>query len=846
MLHPKNQVQKDRLLSAPLWLCMERAKYYTESYKETEGEHPSLRAAKALKRTFENMTIQIYPEELLIGNRSSKHVAPPIPCERGEFGVVFKYRLGDLKKFGYHITPEHEKVLFQEIIPYWEDKSVRHYKLIQFREHKLDSKIKLSLGELRKKLKAFKGAGLFGRIDEDKGVKREKKGFKEKLKNIGGSIKLIFTLPKLLPAMKSGTADNVKGRGRCTDAQAHIVVGYKNILSQGLKGIKGRASERKRSVKTDAERDFLTGVEMVCDATRNFSMRFANLVKNQLENGLDEERKNELEKIYEILQKVPWEPPETFHEALQAMWFIQNAIIISYGSGSGITPGRVDQLLYPFYKKDIEVGRLTSDQALRLIEEFVIKINNNVIIWPNLFGTSLNHLGSDVENITMGGVKTNGEDGTNELTYLFLEAIGNTRLATSASFRISKKSPPEYLRKVIELHKYTGGIAFFNDEIVVPAMMNDGYTLEAARDYCLVGCIEPSGNGDTYGATGGTKFYLPTVLDMVFNQGKTTFFGNQDGPKTKDPLKMKSFEEFMDTFYTQMKFVIDSCAKAGDLRDEVWAEHFDTTLISATIDGCIESAQDATNGGAIYKFQAIGAAGVGTTADSLAAVKKFVFEDKSVSMSELLKAIKTNFHDKEILRQKLMNGPKYGNDDDYVDSIAVELVDRVNTYVKSKKLSRGGHFKPSYSSYGLNIYEGIMEPATPNGRKAADPISNAISPCNGAEKNGPTAAMRSVAKIDHTKIGYGDSFNMKMPLSLLETEKGIESLENLVKTYFNIGGFHVQFNVINEETLRHAQVNPELYDDLIVRVSGYSAYFTQLGRSIQDDLIERVTFSNLY
>ena len=707
--------------------------------------------------------------------------------------------------------------------------------------------MKLSIGELRKKLRAFKGAGLFDRLNEDTGVKKDKKGgFKEKLKSIGRTVKLIFNLPKFLPAMKSGTADNVKGKGRCTDAQAHIVVGYKNVLSQGLKGIKARASERKLSAETDAEKDFLTGVELVCDATRDFSLRFADLVKSQLENGLDDDRKKELEKISEMLKKVPWEPPETFHEALQAMWFIQNAIIISYGSGSGITPGRVDQLLYPYYKKDIESGNLTKDEALRLVEEFVIKINNNVVIWPNLFGTSLNHLGSDVENITMGGVKPNGEDGTNDLTYVFIDAIGNTRLATSSSFRISKKSPPEYIRKVIELHKHTGGIAFFNDDIIVQTMMNDGYSLEAARDYCLVGCIEPSGNGDTYGATGGTKFYLPTILDMVINQGKTSFFGNQDGPITKDPLEMESFEEFMNAYYTQMEFVIDCCAKAGDLRDEVWAEHFDTTLISATIDGCIESARDATNGGAEYKFQAIGAAGVGTTVDSLAAIKKFVFEEKTVSMEELSQALKINFHKHEKLRQILKNGPKYGNDDDYVDSIAVELVDRVNACVKSKKLSRGGHFKPSYSSYGLNIYEGIMEPATPNGRLAADPISNAISPCNGSEKNGPTAAMKSVAKLDHTKVGYGDSFNMKMPLSLLDTQKGLESFENLVKTYFDLGGFHVQFNVINEETLRDAQVNPEMYDDLVVRVSGYSAYFNQLGRSIQDDLIERVTFSNLY
>ncbi|MHA1799385.1 MAG: pyruvate formate lyase family protein, partial [Candidatus Helarchaeota archaeon] len=416
---------------------------------------------------------------------------------------------------------------------------------------------------------------------------------------------------------------------------------------------------------------------------------------------------------------------------------------------------------------------------------------------------------------------------------------------TSSSFRYSKKSPPEYLRKIIELHKFTSGPAFYNDDINIQTMMNDGYALEDARDYCLVGCVEPSGNGDTFGATGGSKIYLPTLLDMVINRGKTTFFGNQDGPDTGDPTQFKSFEEFMNAFYTQMQHVISCVAKATNLRDDIWAQKFNNPLISCTIDGCIENARDMTNGGARYKFQAIGAGGLGTAVDSLAAIKKFVYDERKVNMEDLIKSIQSNFKNAESLRQILSNGPKYGMDDDFADSIAVEVVDKFCEMVKNEKLPRGGHFKASFISYGLNVYEGMLEPATPNGRLASQPLSNSISPSNGAEKEGPTAAIKSVAKIDHTKIGYGDSFNMKFPLSLLNTEKGIQSFETLVKTYFDLGGFHVQFNVINEDTLREAQLHPEEYQDLIVRVSGYSAYFTQLGRQIQDDLIARVEFSNL-
>lgn len=845
-LHPKNQLHKERLLTADHWLCMERAKFYTDTFKETEGEHPPIRTAMALKRTFENMTVRIYPEEILVGNRASEFIAPPFACERGDINFVFKYRLKELEKFGYKITPEHRKILFKEIIPYWTDKSVRHFKVQKFKENNLDSKLNLSLKEIRRKFKAFNNSNLIATLASDTGVVKSRKGFKAKLNVIGRTIKLLFKLPRLIPAIKGGTADNVKGRGRCTDTQAHIVVGYKNVLKLGFKGIKEKASARLKTAESDRERAWLRSVEIVCDAMRDFSMRFSNLAKELAEEETDSERKEELLKISKICEHVPWNPPQGFHEAIQSMWFVQNAAIISYGLGSGITPGRVDQLLYPFYKKDMEMGNLSREDALRLAEEFIVKINNNVVIWPNIVGVRLNHLGSDVENITVGGVDRNGEDATNDLTYVFIDAIGNVRLATSSTFRISKKSPPEYLQRVVELYKKTSGPAFYNDETVIKTLMNDGYTLEDARDYCIIGCVEPSGNGDTFGATGGTKLYLPTILDMVFNRGRTSFFGNQDGPDTGDPVEFTTFNEFMDAFYKQMEYVIGCCAEATRLRDAIWEEKFNNPLISCTIDGCIENAKDMTAGGARYNFMNVGAGGLGTTIDSLVAIKKFVYEEKTVKMEDIVNALQTNFKNDEVLRQKLSNGPKYGNDHEYVDSLAVEIVDKYCDAVKKEKLPWGGHFKPSFSSYGLNVYEGFLEPATPNGRKATKPLSNSISPCNGAEMNGPTAAIKSIAKVDHTKIGYGDAFNMKFPLNMLNTQKGMESLENLIKTYFDLGGFHVQFNIIGTETLLDAQNNPEQYADLIVRVSGYSAYFTRLGKAIQDDLIDRVEFTTIF
>ena len=529
---------------------------------------------------------------------------------------------------------------------------------------------------------------------------------------------------------------------------------------------------------------------------------------------------------------------------MQSLWFTQNAAIISYGAGSGITPGRVDQLLFPYFQADVARGTLTREHALRLLEELIIKLNNNVIIWPNIGGVRLNHLGSDVENITLGGVDAHGEDATNELTSLFIEAITNTNLATTASFRVSKKSPQDFVRQVVAIHRATNSPAFLNDETAIAAMVRDGYTLEDARQYCLVGCVEPSGNGDTYGATGGSKIYFPTALDMVFNRGKTTFFGNQDGVDTGDPSQFGTFDAFLAAFYTQLESLVGWVTEATNLRDAIWADRFHNPLISSTIDGCIESAKDMTAGGARYNFGSVGGGGLGTVVDSLAAIRTFVFEEKATTMGELREALATNFRGKEALRQRLRGGPRFGNDLPEVDGLARDLVARFCAMVSGHATACGGRYKASLISYGLNVYEGALEPATPDGRKAGEPLSNSMSPSNGAERRGPTATLNSLARIDHTLIGYGNSLNMRLPVGILNSDKGVQSVAHLVRTYFDKGGFHVQFNSADSATLRAAQRRPDDYADLIVRVSGYSAYFTRLGTRIQDDIIGRTEFSS--
>jgi pyruvate formate-lyase/glycerol dehydratase family glycyl radical enzyme len=831
----QNEVLKNKLLTAEYHICTERARFYTESYKTTEGEAPFLRVAKALKHTFEKMTIRIEPEELLVGNRSSQLIAPPIAPERGDYSFILKYLLPDLVKFGYKITAEDKRILFEEVLPYWQNKTVREMKVEEFVNRGLCSKMNLSPREIHRKRQMFGRRVLLKLLMDKRSMTKE-----EKAKKVNS---VLLNLPRYLKGIKFGAADNIKGRGRCIDTQAHIVIGYKNVLKDGFKGIEQKATLRLETVTTPSERSFLESIIITCQAVKEFSERFAKEAAQLANSAKDSQRKSELRLMADACAKVPYHAPETFYEAMQAIWFTQNAIIISYGSGSGITPGRVDQLLYPYYLLDRQKPDFDEALTLRLVEEFIIKINNNMVIWPNVADIELNPLGSDVENITIGGVDKDGNNAVNDLSYLFIKAIRNTKLATTVSFRISENSPANYIQKVLAIHKDTDSPALLNDTTVIRTLMNDGYSLEDARQYCLVGCVEPSGNGDTYGATGGTKVYLPTAIDMMLNRGRTAMFGNQDGPDTGNPEKFKRFSDVMDAFYTQLEFMVKMAADATNIRDRIWADHYPNPFISSTIDGCIENVKDATNGGATYNFGNIGAGGMATAVDSLAAIKKLVFEDKKISIQELNKAIAVDFRKHEKTRNLLRRGPKFGVDDDEVDLLAKEIIERFCAIVKHQRRFSGGHYKASFISYGLNVFEGKMEPATPDGRKAGKPLSNSFSPSNGVEKLGPTAALNSLAKINQTLIGYGNSVNMRFPSQITHQKSGMILLESLIKTYFKKGGAQIQINTIDTEVLKKAQTDPSEYGDLIVRVSGYSAYFTRLGKNIQNDIIERLEFS---
>ena len=818
---------KEKLLSSPYEVCIERARLYTESYKKTEEEPPAIRAAKALLKTLNEMTIHINEDELLVGNRTSKRLAGVIPVERGDINVVLKMEMDRLekRKRPFLLSKEEKRILKGEILPYWEGKTIIDRKASLWAEKGL-MKLKLNARSLLKIAKRF-------------GVRNSRKI----VRTLGGphvSSLMISEIRKLSPNLAIDIFD----------VQGHLVLGHENVIREGFNGIKKRAKRHlKRLDLTNPSPDdqkknsFLKAVIICCEAAIGFARRFAEEATKLAERETNAKRKAELLKIAENCRWVPANPPRTFYEAVQCLWFTQVIAQISYGMAGTFALGRVDQYLYPFYKKDTEEGRITREEAQELIEELNLKLTSNILLSPRAGIETASTLGTSPQPITIGGQTKDGGDATNDLSYIILEASKKLKgVINNLAIRIHNKTPENLLLKACEVYRSTSGQAFYNDEVIVPALISDGYSLEDARNYAIVGCVEPTGSGDTFACTGGNDLKLGQVLEMTLNNGDNRFIGRQGLP-TGDPAKFTSFREVMGAFRQQLEYNVKMVVDATNLKDLIYKEDFPAPFVSSTLRGCIESGRDVTMGGAKYNFASITARGLGTTADSLAAIKRLVFEDRVLTMPELIKLLETDFKGKEEIRQMMINRvPKYGNDEDYVDSIAKEVVEAFCSEVTKHSSIRGGRFRPSFYSYGTHVVDGLFLGATPDGRKACEAVSNGISPTNRREGRGPTAVLKSAAKLNHELVTNGNALNLRLHPSLVRDEDGLKKVASLIRTYFGLGGMHVQFNVVSSEMLRDAQLHPEKYKDLVVRVSGYSAFFIDLGKSIQDDIIARTEF----
>ncbi|MGB9735729.1 MAG: glycyl radical protein [bacterium] len=808
---------KSAILNAPYELCLERARYFTEVFKQTASEHPSIRSALALKNTLENMTIYIMKDELIVGNRSSKILGVVLPVERGDMNPVVKYYINQLRNRAFRpfvITGEEEKELLEDILPYWEGKTVNDLKYNLWREEKIFKRARVRPGAILSI--ATGGSKHLGKYTSFKDV----------------------ILLNVLERSNPQIIMNI------LDVQGHLVVGHKNLIQKGLGTIKSSIQSSLENIKDENKKQVLKAMIITIDAAIEYAHRFARKARTLAMEERDPQRKLELEQIAQHCEWVPEHPPRNFYEAIQFLWFIQVVSLISYGSGAIFAIGRADQYLYPFYKHDIENNAITPEFALTLIQELLIKLSYNLIVLPSILKASASELGADNQAVTVGGMDRSGRDATNELSYMFIDAIAGIKSMTNSfSIRIHKDSPRDFVNKSIEVYRYTSGPAIFNDDIIVPALVEDGYTVEDARDYAIIGCVEPTSEGNTFATTSGNDISLGGVLEETLFNGRLNLTVNRLSLKTKSPSAFKTFEDVKQAFKEHLEYNISLMAKAINMKDKVYMEHYHYPFVSMTIDGCVEHAMDMTQGGARYNFASITARGFATVVNSLACIKKLVFDEKRLSMKELIKILKKDFKGYEDIRQYMLNKcPKYGNDDDYADDIAVWLQQTFCDAVKSNKSIRGGIFRPGFFSYGIHVFDGVVLGATPDGRKAGEPTSNSISPANGTERNGPTAAMKSVAKLPNIKASNGTSLNMRLTPDLLGTKEGIYKTAMLLRTFFTLGGMHVQFNVVSSDMLRDAQKHPEKYMDLIVRVSGYTAYFVDLGKPVQDDIINRIEF----
>jgi formate C-acetyltransferase len=544
--------------------------------------------------------------------------------------------------------------------------------------------------------------------------------------------------------------------------------------------------------------------------------------------------------IAETCRRVPAHAPRSFQEALQAYWFTHLGVITELNTWDAFNPGHLDQHLYPFYASDLERGELTRESARELLQCFWVKFNNQPA--PPKVGVTAAESGTytDFCNINTGGLKPDGSCGVNELSYLVLEVIDEMRLLQpSSNLQLSKKNPDRFLKRGLEIvRKGWGQPSIFNADMVVEELLRQGKSIEDARAGGTSGCVETGAFGkEAYILTG--YFNLPKVLELALNNGLDPRSGKMTGIASGDPLYFQSFEDVVTAFRKQLHFLIEVKIRGNNVIERLYSRNMPAPYLSLLVDDCIARGADYNDGGPRYNTTYIMAVAPGTCTDSLSAIKYHVFDHKNLSMEELLAALRANFEGHERTRLLLWNKtPKYGNDDMYADDILARVFDMFFDEINGRPNTKGGEYRVNYLSTTCHVYFGSVTGATPDGRRSGEAHSDGISPAQGADRKGPTAVIRSAARVDHARTG-GTLLNQKFTPRLVEGEAGLDHMAQLVRTYFKLDGHHIQFNVVTAETLREAQAYPEKHRDLIVRVAGYSDYFCDLTPALQNEIIGR-------
>ena len=777
----RTQRLKERLLHTRPEVESERARLLTQSYRETEGQPTVIRRALALQKILEEMSISIREDELIVGHRSNKPRSGPQFPEMSIEWIIKELDRFEIRPVDRFLTSNEVKKELREILPWWKGKTVCDC--------------------------------AWHNIPED-------------TKHLIGSH--IFVIDNNL----------LNGLG-------HILPNYQKAINLGFRTLKEQALShlgRLEYLSGDdfEKRHFWKAVITVLEAAITFAHRYADLAGKLADREEDPWRKKELREISRICRRVPAHPASSFREAAQFFWFLQCICFIE-SDGMSISPGRFDQYMYPYYQKDLQRGILTRGEAREILECLWVKFSELVELFPEDWAYTASGFPMG-QNLIVGGQTPDGQDATNELSYLCLEAGARMQLPQpNLSVRLHQNSPLKFRQKAAEVIRLGyGQPACFNDEIIIPALLRRGIPLKDARDYAVVGCVEIAVSGKTEAYSNPANLNLPRVLEITLNNGQDVFSQEKIGLSTGDPRQFRTFEQLWDAFRKQMELFVYHMVVASNAIERAHAELVPTPFLSVLISDCLEKGKDVIDGGAVYNFSSPQGIGIANVTDSLAVIKKLVFEEKKITMVELLEVLKVNFQGQEKLRQILINKvPKYGNDDDYVDSLARRVSVLYGKEVEKYHNPRGGQFQPGLYSVSINVPMGKHVGATPDGRKAHTPISDGVSPVHGLDVHGPTATCKSVSKLKHILFSNGTLLNLKFHPENLGSSEGMIKLVFLIESFFNLGGMHIQFNVVSADTLRKAQKYPEKYRSLVVRVAGYSAYFTELYQDLQDDIIVR-------
>jgi Pyruvate-formate lyase len=772
---------RQQSIKAEATLSIERALIETRFYKESEGKYP-IPILRALNyyRICKDKSIYIGEDELVVGERGPKPKAvptfPELTCHSKDDLHILNTR--ELQR--YTISQEDIEIHEREVIPYWAGKTMRER----------------IFGHVPQAWRSLYEAGIFTEFMEQR-------------------------------------------------APGHTALDGK-IYRYGLLDLKERITEELErldflndSEATDKQEE-LKAMSISCDAAILFAERHSDLADEMAKRETNPSRREELLKIAEVCRWVPAHAPRTFWEAIQMYWFVHLGTITELNGWDAMNPGHFDQHLAPFFEKELAEGVLTRDEAKELISCFFIKVNNHPA--PPKVGITAKESGTynDFTNLNIGGITADGSDGVNEVSYIILEVIEELHiLQPGNSIHISSRTPERFLRAGCNvIRRGYGYPAVFNADTYVQELIRQGKSLQDAREGGCSGCIEVGAFGkEAYLLTGYLN--VPKILEITLNNGFDPVSGTQISIQSGDPCDFKSYAELYDAFLKQLRYIVDQKMRVSNYIDRMFAKYAPATFLSLFIDDCIAKGRDYYNCGPRYNTTYIQCTGLGTVTDSLSVLKKHIFEEKRYTMAEVLDAVAHNFENAEPMRQHIVNKtPFFGNDDPYADHIAVTVYNDLLSAIEGKPNTKGETYRLNMLSTTCHVYFGKVLGATPNGRRAGFAISDGTSPSHGADTHGPSAVIKSLGKLDQIKSG-GTLLNLRFLPSLLKKEEDIAKLSSLIRSYFALGGHHMQFNIVDTETLLAAQESPENYRDLLVRMAGYSDYFNDMNEDLQADIIAR-------